>query len=578
MKIFNLFNKKKASYSPWHKFYTEDEQNFEIPKETMYEVVKNSSEIYGDFPAFEYFGKRHSYKKLIKKIDKCAKAYNNLGLKKGDIVTVCMPNTPEVLYTVYALNKLGVIAHMIQPLSAEEEIKASINDTKSKYLVMIDLDYEKLKNIIDQTKLKKVIFVSAANSMPIFLHIGYNLTKKHKYMAYPKNDYRYISWNKFMRSALFSAEVPKRKLNGKCASIILHSGGTSGKSKYVVLNNQAFNVSAIQEKILLKKVVPGDSTLAIMPNFHGFGLSVCMHTPLSIGCFTILVPQFDAKKFDVLINQTKPTTILGVPTLYEALIKSNNVKNLDLSYMKYIVSGGDQITTALEIKINEYLKFHNASIKIIQGYGLSEGCAAVTLGIDEANKSGSIGIPLARNHIKIIDSVTRKRLSVGEIGEICVNGPTVMQGYLNNESETNNAIQMHDDGYFWLHTGDMGHMDEDGFFYYDQRIKRMIITSGYNVYPSHIEEVIEQHPDVLQCSVVGMVHQYKQEVPKAFIVLNSDVKPSLLKKAEIKSYCKKNLAHYMCPYKYVFRKSLPKTKLGKIDFMSLQKDEGEDEV
>lgn len=578
MKLFSLFKKKQKCDSPWHQFYTDEEINFKLPDETMYEVVKNSSEIYGDYPAFEYFGRKHNYKKLIKKIDTCAKAFNNLGLKKGDIVTICMPNTPEVLYAVYALNKLGVVAHMIHPLSAEVEIKDSINDTNSKYLVMIDLDYEKLESIIDETKLEKVIFVSAANSMPLYLHVGYNLTKKHKYKAYPKFDSRYVSWNKFIRSALFSPEVPKRKLDGKTSAVILHSGGTSGKPKYVVLNNQGFNVSAIQEKIVLKTVVPGDSTLAIMPNFHGFGLSVCMHTPLCIGCYTILVPQFDAKKFDILINQTKPTTILGVPTLYEALINSNNIKNLDLSYLKYIVSGGDQITSVLEGRINKYLKEHKANIKVTQGYGLSEATAAVSLCFDEVNRSCSIGIPLAHNHIKIIDTATRKRVPVGEIGEICINGPTVMQGYLNNERETNDAIQMHDDGYFWLHTGDMGHMDKDGFFYYDQRSKRMIITSGYNVYPSHIEEVIQSHPDVLQCSVVGMPHSYKQEVPKAFIVLRAGIKSSLFKKNEIKNYCKKNLAHYMCPYKYVFRKSLPRTRLGKVDFMSLQEDEGEDDV
>lgn len=575
MNIINmLFNKNKNA---WNKYYTKEELHFEIPDKTMYDVVKESSETYPNYTAYEYFGKKTTYKKMMQQIDKCAQSFNFYGVKKGDIVTICMPNTPEALISVYALNKLGAVAHMLHPLSAEEEIKDAINDTKTKILVCIDMCYEKLEKVIEKTKLKKVIFVSAADSMPLLLHIGYQLIKKKKYKNYPKEE-RYISWKKFMLSSYKSDEIKKRRLGKNTPAVILHSGGTSGKSKYVVLANRSFNVSAIQEKIALKNIVPGDSTLAIMPCFHGFGLSVCMHTPLSIGCYTILVPQFSAKEFDKLIDQTKPTTILGVPTLYEALINNKNVKNLDLSYIKYLVSGGDQLSKKLEDRLNEYLKDHGCDTVVTQGYGLSEGLAAVSLCYDDINKSGSIGIPLPRNDIKIVDPTTREEVPYNTVGEICLNGPTVMLGYLNNEKESNEALQVHKDKRVWLHTGDMGRMDEDGFIFYEQRIKRMIITSGYNVYPSHIEEVIENHPDVLQCTVVGMPHDYKQEVPKAFIVLKDHVKVTILKKMEIKNYCKKHLAHYMCPYRYVFRKSIPYTKLGKVDFRSLQEDEGEDDV
>ena len=207
---------------------------------------------------------------------------------------------------------------------------------------------------------------------------------------------------------------------------------------------------------------------------------------------------------------------------------------------------------------------------------MSEALAAVSLSSDNHIKSGSIGIPLPGNHIKIIDPSTRNTLPFGEIGEICINSKALMMGYLNNESETNEALQIHKDGHIWLHTGDLGYMDEDGFIFYKGRQKRMIITSGYNVYPSHIEEVIERHEAVLQCTVVGMPHPYKHEVAKAFIVLKEGYK-GILVKSQIKEYCKKNLSKYMIPYKFVYRKSLPKTKLGKVDFKKLQSDIGEDD-
>lgn len=577
MSIFDIFLKKNRVKTPWDKYYTKEEINFKIPNKTMYDVVNESCEKYPNNTAYEYFSKKTKYKKLIKQINKCAKAFNFYGVKKGDIVTICMPNTPEALISVYALNKLGAVAHMVHPLSAEEELKDAIVDTKTKFLIIIDMCYEKLESIIKETKLRKVVFVSAADSMPFFLHIGYNLTKKKQYKKYPKTE-KFMSWKRFISKAMFSDELKKRRLGKNTPAVILHSGGTSGKPKYVVIANRSFNCSAIQEQIALKNLHPGDSTLAIMPNFHGFGLSVCMHTPLSFGCYTILVPQFNAKKFDELINKTKPTTILGVPTLYEGLINSHNVENLDLSFLKYIVSGGDQLSKSLEKRINEYLSDHNCNSSITQGYGLSEGLAAVTLCYDDINKQGSIGIPLPRNNIKIIDPATRNAVEYGKVGEICINGPTVMLGYLNDESESNEALQVHKDGRVWLHTGDMAHMDEDGFIFYEQRRKRMIITSGYNVYPSHIEEVIESHPDVLQCSVVAMPHPYKKEVPKAFIVLKDGLHAGMFKKMEIKEFCKKNLAHYMCPYKYVFRSSLPYTKLGKVDFKTLQDDDGDDDI
>ena len=575
--ILNLFNRKKDIPAPWAKYYTDNELEMKLPNISLYDQIVKTKEKYSNYPAYEYFGKKVSYKKFIKQIDKCSYALKRLDLKKGDIVTICSPNIPEVLIVFYALNKIGVIANMLHPLSAEEEIKNSLISTNSKYLFMVDMFYNKIKNIIDSTSVRKVIFISPSNSLRLYMKIPYKITNIKKYEHY-KRSRKYISYSSFINSTTFMSKknIKFKKYKGNTPAVILHSGGTSGTPKNVVLQNKAFILGAKQESICLKKLVPGDCCLGIMPNFHGFGLSVLMHTPLTLGCYTILVPQIDSKKFDILLKKTKPTCILGVPTLFEALINSNNVKNLDLSFFKYIVSGGDILQKNLELKINEYLSNHNSNVKITQGYGMSEALAAVTLAYDTVNKSGSVGIPLPGNYIKIIDPSTRKTVPYNNVGEIVIHTKALMIGYLNNEAETNEALQMHDDGHVWLHTGDLGIMDEDGFIFYKGRIKRMIISSGYNIFPSHVENIIESHPAVLQCTVVGMPHQYKKEVPKAFIILKPGFH-GLFIKQEIKDFCKKNLEHHMVPYKFVYRKSLPKTKLGKVDFKKLMEDEGEDD-
>lgn len=574
MSILDFFRKKKAIPAPWKKYYTKEELDIKIPNISMYEQVRLSSERYANYVAIEYLKKKITYKELISKIDKCARAFESLNIKKGDIVTICLPNIPEALICLYALNKLGAIGNMLHPLSAEEEIKLSLNSTKSKYLLFMDSFYNKIENIIRDTPVEKVIFVSAADSLNIIKRSIYKISQIGKYKKYPK-DKLFISYRKFIKLSkkIEIAHYPKYGRN--TPAVILHSGGTSGTPKNVVIQNRSFVLASIQEKIMLKRLRAGDCCLAIMPNFHGFGLSVLMHTPLSLGCYTILVPRFDAKKFDILFKETKPTCVLGVPTLYEALLNCKNVSNLDLSFLKYVVSGGDLLSKNLEDRFNNYLKEHGSSATITQGYGLSEGLAAVSLACDSINKSGSVGIPLPGNYIKIIDG-DRKIVPYGTVGEIVIHSKGLMMGYLNDESETNSALQVHDDGYVWLHTGDLGYMDEDGFIYYKGRRKRMIISSGYNVYPSHVEEVIESHPAVLQCTVIGVPHPYKQEVCKAFIVLKPGFH-GLFIKSEIKNYCKKNLAKYMVPYYYVYRKNLPKTKLGKVDFKKLQSDVGVDD-
>lgn len=570
---FNIFRIKESIPKPWEKYYTKEELEFQIPNISIYEQVKRT-ELKSPYAiAYQYFDRKVTYQKFLKQIDEAACSFQGIGVKKGDIVTLCMPNIPEVLIFLYGLNKIGAIANMLHPLSAEAEIQENLMATNSKYLAIINMCYSKIKKILSKVNLKKVIFISVSDSMNLWMKFGYYITHARKLEKIPKKE-EFMNLKQFQKKA--KEECPVLKFGKDTPAVIIHSGGTSGKPKNVVIQNRAFLLAAKQEQIALKQLKPGDCCLAIMPNFHGFGLSVLMHTPLALGCYTILVPQFNPKKFDLLFQKTKPTCVLGVPTLFEALLTNHNVKNLDLSFLKYVVSGGDLLNKKLESRVNQYLKEHHSKAKITQGYGLSEGLAAICLAADKVHKSGSVGIPLAGNHVKIIDPSTRKTLEFYEVGEIVVNTKALMMGYLNQELETNEALQIHHDGHVWLHTGDLGYMDEDGFIFYKGRLKRMIVSSGYNIFPSHIEEIIESHPAVLQCTVVGISHPYKQEVPKAFIVLKEGFHGFFIKN-EIKEYCKKNLAHYMMPYEFVYRKKLPRTKLGKVDFQKLQSDIGVDD-
>ena len=485
-----------------------------------------------------------------------------------------MPNTPEAMIAFYAINKIGAISNMIHPLSGEIEIKEYLTSTNSVMLVMIDVCYDKVKNIIKDTSVYKTIVVSARDSMPFFTGLGYQISQGFKIKGPTKSE-AYLYWNDFLKKASGYNNLLDIKISRDDPAVILHSGGTTGKPKGIILSNGNFNALTEQAKIVFNDVEVGDRVLGIMPIFHGFGLGVSTIGPFILGCELIMVPQFNAKKFDKLLEKYKPNVIFGVPTLYEALAGTKN-DYLDLSGLKYAISGGDSLSRNLIKRVNDYLSSHNAKIKISQGYGMTESLAAVALSYGEAYREDSIGIPFPGNYIKIVTPETQEEVPYGEDGEICISGPTVMLGYLDNEKETNEMLQIHKDGMIWLHTGDIGMMDSNGILYYKQRLKRLIISSGYNIYPSHIEEVIEGHPSVLKCSVIGIPHPYKVEVPKAFIVLKNDYNP-LTVKASIKEYCKKNLASYAIPKEFEFRKSLPKTLIGKVDFKKLREEEVKNE-
>ena len=571
-----LIEKIKSLKKPnarWEHFYTKEERKLVVPDKSMYDILEDSAIDYPDYTAYSYFGTKVTYYEMYKEVKKAIDAYRSHGIRRGDVVSLCLPNVPEALISLYALNYIGAIVEMIHPLSSEVEIKNYLNSTGSVMIVMVDFCYEKIKNILPETKVYKSIYVSPKESMPFLMSFGYEITKGFKIEKPDKNDSSCISWSSFIRDGKryhMSFDSMTKKDD---PAVILHSGGTTGIPKSIVLSSGNFNALVEQAKIMLKNVLPGDKILGVLPIFHGFGLGVTMHCAVAKGVEIQLIPQFDAKKFGKILTKDRPNLIMGVPTLFEAMTNVDE-KNMDLSYLKYVVCGGDSLNQNLIDKVNKYLKDHNGRIRICQGYGMTECLGAVCVGFkDETNRDLSMGIPLPGDYLKIVDPKTLEEMPVGKPGEICVSGPTVMMGYLDNPKDTNEILRKHPDGHIWLHTGDMGRMTDEGIFYYEQRIKRMIISSGFNVYPNQIESVICEHEAVLNCTVIAIPHPYKQQVAKAFVVLKEGYSDNIFTRNSIKEHCKKHLSKFSLPYEYEFRKSLPKTLIGKVDFKKLQEEE-----
>lgn len=554
--------------NPFYKYINpQSEYGFDIPDVSMFGMLKISKKSHPEAIAIDYFGKKYTYKLLLKEIEKISHAYYKIGVRKGDIVTVLMANTPEAVISIYALNRLGAVANIVHPLSAQEEIKNYLVSCKCKFLLCIDKCIEKIERISEETYLEKIIVADASCSMPKSLRILYNL--KNKYDL-PKKE-KYILWKNFINNINSGSPeyFPTGKENEELA-IILHSGGTTGVPKDIMLSNKNFNAFGIQSVLTLRDVSIGDKILGILPIFHGFGLGVCVHVCFCFGACSVLIPLFDAKKFGSILKKHKPTMLFGVPTLYEALLNAKGIEKLDFSFLKYAVSGGDTLPETLENKVNDFLSEHNSQVRICEGYGMTEGLAALSLSVNEAYKSGTIGKALIGNEMCVVEPDTTKVLGANEDGELCVTGPTVMIGYRNNEEETKKVLRKHSDGKIWLHTGDMASIDENGIVTYKLRIKRMIVSSGYNVYPTYIEKTIEELPEVSKCVAVAIPHSYKKEVAKAFIILEKGYSADSFTLDKIKKYCKKKLSSYSIPYEYEFVKEFSKTPYGKIDYVKLK--------
>ena len=561
--------------APWMKYYKDMPETLDYPKGSMYEAIRDYVKANNrqNVHAYEFQGKATNFSKFFEKLDKVAKAYKAIGIEKGDRVTVCMPNTPQGVDTFYALNRIGAVPAMIHPLSAVGEITFYVKNSHSKVILVLDMFYEKVLEALKDVDFEvKVIVARIKDELPFPLNILYPLTVKNKPAPLPENNKNIIAWSDFIDGGKAIKKLPDEFPSKDDTAVILFSGGTTGTSKGIELTNFNMNALGTQVAACAGFSLEHLRMFSVMPLFHGFGLGVGIHTALINGATCILIPQFTIDTYARDVKKYKPTVIVGVPTLFEGLLRANGF-DFDLSFLDGVFCGGDSLSIELKKKVDTFLKEHNSKVQIREGFGTTECVTASCLTPYDFYREGSIGIPFIDVYYQICDPNTDKELPYGEEGEICITGPTVMKGYLDNKAETASTLRVHDDGNVWLHTGDLGTMDEDGFVYYKQRMKRLIIVSGINVYPSQVENTIDSHPDVLLSCAIGVPDPYKMHTVKAFVVLRQGVEPSEKIKNEILERCKKNISRYGVPKEIEFRTELPKTLVGKVAYRKLEEEE-----
>ena len=558
--------------TPWKDHLGNVPIHLEYFEGSMFEAVERIARKYPDQVAFDFMGKSTTYKKMMQEIETCAKALRTIGIRAGDKVTIALPNCPQAVYLFYAVNLVGGIANMIHPLSAEKEIEFYLNESESVTAITLDQFYHKFERVRQNTKLVNLVIASIKDALSKPIRAGYMLTEGRKIEKIPA-DAPVIRWNDFMRLSKHCFYDYKVKRKGSDPAVILYSGGTTGTTKGIVLTNRNFNALGQQVIAANRMFRPGDKMLAAMPLFHGFGLGVCVHTMLSQGGRCILVPRFTPDSYAKLIVKNRCNFIAGVPTLYEALLRLPSMKDADLSCLKGVFSGGDSLSIELKKKFDRFLAEHKANIQVREGYGTTETVTACCLTPTHMAKEGSIGLPFPDTYIKIVEPGTDRELPYGEEGEILLAGPTVMLEYMNHPAETAQTLQTHSDGLTWVYTGDLGTMDEQGFVYFRGRAKRMIISSGYNIYPGQLENILDAHEWVQMSCVIGVPDDLKMQKVKAFVKLVPNVKPDDTTRQVLLDYCRKHIAKYAMPYDIQFKEDMPKTLVGKVAYRKLEEEE-----
>jgi len=567
---------------PWRKYYSAYALNINAPNCSAYDLMKQSNIRNLDSYAINYYGNMITYRNMLDKIEKISIGLKNNGIEKGDIVSMCLPNFPEAIYTFYAINKLGAIANIMDVRLSENELKKSINEVNSKKIVIFDQCLESLSNIVDETPLDTIVSVSASDSLPYPARGVYNFsTIFHKDKI--KNSFKFIKWNEFLNKyGKADNEQDKCKLSGDLSCAIIHTGGTTGIPKGVVLTNDNLNSMVYQYKYIGINYQNGQKFLNLVPPFIAYGLVNSLHMPLCLGLTEILIPKMNPKDFPTQMLKYKPNYVLATPVHWNELSENKKSQNINLSYLITAGVGGDVLTPTMENRINSFLKSHQCEYKLSKGYGMTEvSSCAVTCTNNDCNKLGSVGIPLPKNNIKIENPDNGLEMKYNEQGEICINSPTLMKKYYNNNEETLKAI----DNEKWLHSGDLGHIDKDGCVYIDGRMKRIIVCSGgFKVFPSFVEDTILSSGLVDKCCVVANPHPEFINVPNAHIILKDSLKEQLDENCisevenKIKKICMEKLPSYSQPYKITFDSEFPLTKAGKIDYLELERRDKEIDI
>ena len=557
----------------------------DYPPLTMFQMLERLARQYPDEPAYDFYGRITSYRNFIKKIERAAGAFRAAGIGRDDRVTICMPNTPQAVDCFYALNRIGAVANMIHPLSAVREIIYYLNISESRMILTLDMFTEKVEEAVSQADHPVTVLVARMQEeLPLHMAGLYLVKAGRKYLRYPNTDHAGL-WSAFLKEGDRAAAKAGGSLleeplyEEDHTAVILYSGGTSGMPKGICLTDLNFNACALEAREAIdEEFRTGLKILSCMPIFHGFGLGINFHAVMIHGVCCVLMPIFNAKTYASFLLKTKPNFIAGVPTIFDALLNIPALENADLSFLMGVFSGGDSLSVELKRKIDRFLHEHGAPIQIREGYGLTECVTASCLTPKKVHREGSIGLPFPDTVYAIVQPGTDMVVENGKEGEIILRSPAVMKGYLNDEEETRKVLKTLADGHTWLYTGDLGRMDDDGYVYFSQRLKRMIVTNGYNVYPGRLENIIEGVEEVDYSCVIGVKDQRRGQRVRAYVVLRKPVAPTEDVKAKIMDALRSNAAAYAVPKEIIFREELPKTLVGKVAYRLLQEEADKEET
>ena len=552
---------------PWLKYYSEEAINAPLPECTMYEYIWQHNREHLSDIALRYYGAKISYGQLFDSIKRAAAAFRAMGVKAGDIVTIMSMHTPETIAAIYGLNYLGAVANLVYMTLSPKEIVGTLGNTESKLLLILDAAVEKLDEIKAEIAVP-VVVLGVSDSMPAHMKLGYKLKART-----PKHDY--MTWKAFLARGDASA-LPAPASDHAAPAVIVYTSGTTGEPKGVVLNGDNLNSVAEQLCRTDRNYQRQDTVLMILPPFIIFGASM-IHLGLYNGMDVILCIQLDNDAIGKLFDQYKPKRYVAGPMYLEGLVKHGKG---DMSGVVDITGGGDSITPEQEETFNAFLKAHGSPTQYMTGYGMSEVSAAVVLNLACANRRGSLGVPLPQTNVKLCDPETRREVPFGEIGEICFHTPGIMQGYYKNEEATAECVEYDDDGRKWLHTGDLGCMDEDGFLFFKGRIKRIHMILGsdgfaYKLFPQRIEEYLEEQEGIIMAAVIVREDAEVLHTANAFVVLEPTVEDADAYLERLREKMLRDVPEHLRPASIRPVSELPSTPSGKIDYRALEALAGE---
>ena len=561
-----------STAKPWLKYYDQKYIDMPLPKCSAFEYLCHQNKNHLSETALEYYGRKFTFADLFVNVKKTAAAFRALGVKKGDIITVVSVMTPEVIYAFYAVDMIGATLNLVDPRYSVEGIHEYIEEVDSRLLICLNVTYERCHKAEKRTNVERVLVISPADSLPLHLAVGYKLTNPDK-NRYKSN---VIHWKDFIAQGK-DQSMNAEPYDPQHACVVVHTGGTTGSPKGVMLTDNNFNGIAMQFSACDTLFSKGQSLLNIMPPFIAYGFACGVHLPLTLGIKVVIIPNLDSNKLGSLIWKYKPEHMFGVPSHYQQLAVDPKLQNKDLSFIRNYAAGGDAIARGAEQTVNDFLAAHNVEFPIAKGYGMTEASSAATAAAGRNNKPGSVGLPLVNTLVSVFEPGTDTELPIGQRGELCISGPGVMKGYYNKPAETAAILRTHADGRVWVHTGDIGYLDEDGFVYLDSRIKRLIIRhDGFKVFPSMIENVVSQHPAVHQCSVVGCADKehVQGRLPFVYLVLDPAVPAAKRKQIikELRQLCIEELPEYVQPVGYKIIPEMPLTLAAKFDYRKLEEE------